>query len=72
MNLRWDSPRVALWRAAVAEIITSTGGSATTFEESEPSDGREDQGCVELEGAELWEKPISDFSTSWPGVDHPE
>ena len=31
-----------------------------------------DQGCVELEGAEFGEKPISDLSTSWPGVDHPE
>ena len=25
------------------------------FEESGPSGGREDQGCVELEGAELWD-----------------
>ena len=32
----------------------------------------EDQGCVEPEGAEFGEKPISDFSTSWPRVDHPE
>ena len=32
----------------------------------------EDQGCGEPEGAEFGEKPISDFSTPWPGVDHPE
>ena len=30
----------------------------------------EDQGCVELEGTEFREKPIFDFSTSWPRVHH--
>ena len=62
-NLRWDSPQVVFWRAAVAGIITSTW----------ECDGMgEDQGCGEPEGAEFGEKPISDFSTSWPRVDHPE
>lgn len=37
MNLHWESPQVAFWRTAAAGIKTSTGGSATAFEESGPS-----------------------------------